>query len=615
MNKRGTVSILFAASVPMALVAGVFAIDAVRIWLEQARLQTALDAAALTAARDMDSPDMHKNTRAVLAANNVNAKNITVTPSADRNKVTVSASVGVVPTVARIAGLAGWGEIEMPSVNIVRSADADRTMSGIELALAFDITLSMVANDGSSGKNRIQSARDAALRMLTILYGDNPDKPTDNKKYLNNLFISVTPFNVAVNYGKENSHFLDAPPPLSGSSEYPVSWTGTVTGWGGCAEMRSPSLLDANSVSAGNGLRRYYWASTYDAAQKYDPNKSNNASNQPFCLSNAAYRDNRVGNPSGANNVCMGHNDWTAPPILLNGTTGVSSRQNTLISSFASNSTVTAAGVNAWTSAHGPNMMCPPDSGDRLTNLTVLPLTRDRETVEARIKALATLPFSWGTNIASGLQGAWFTLSPKWRRGDGFLGWTFKEPLDPGNTRGTMPSLPLNYYAENMSKVLILLTDGDNNWSSAREIQGSSNGLVRPESREISSFYGGYGKLGPDYTGDDRPSVPTPATTPSNVGTASTNAISTAEGLMDDDAEAWCAKIKAGVSTGDPEKVTIYTIGFGSGIGSRATAVLTNCASVGADGKRLYYRATDGEELDKIFTAIGNNLARLRLTR
>ena len=68
MNKRGSVSLLVGATIPIALVAGVFAIDAARVWVAKARLQTALDAAALTAARDMDSPDRDKNTRAVLAA-------------------------------------------------------------------------------------------------------------------------------------------------------------------------------------------------------------------------------------------------------------------------------------------------------------------------------------------------------------------------------------------------------------------------------------------------------------------------------------------------------------------------------------------------------------------
>ena len=116
MNKRGSIPLFVAGTLPIAIVAGVFAIDAGRVWLAQARLQTALDAAALTAARDINSPNAKANAEAVLAANfNGGAPgqndsgwgNVSVKPSADGNSVEVSASVSVDPLLNRIVGIAG----------------------------------------------------------------------------------------------------------------------------------------------------------------------------------------------------------------------------------------------------------------------------------------------------------------------------------------------------------------------------------------------------------------------------------------------------------------------------------------------------------------------------
>lgn len=548
--------------------------------------------------------------------------NVSVVPSADGNSVEVKASVSVDPLLNRIVGI-GNGvlgvKINKPVLDprvINRGATANRTLKGIELALVFDVTLSMIQDDAGTidivdpcvgDSSRIKAGCNGALILSRALYGDSYLNDgrlgPDNKKWLSNLFVSVVPFNVTVNYGAANTHFLDATQP---APDYAASWSGP-TGWGGCLEMRSTARDDANTAGSGNGLRRYFWPSTYNAAERYDPNKTNNTSSQPFCLSNAAYRDTRNGNPSGANNVCMGHNDWTAPAYVLSGASGSGGRQNTLISTFANNSLVRDAGLNAWASAHGPNMMCPPETHQ------VLPLTRDRDTVEARIRAMATLPFSYGTNIAAGLQAGYFTLSPNWRKQNGFAGWQSAEPANPPDQRPTLPNLPLDYYAANMAKIMILLTDGDNNWSNARELQGTANTLVRPESRQVAGFYSAYGKLGPDYTGDDRETVAVPSN-PSDVNSATTTAMNAAEARMDSEAEAWCAKIKAGVNTGDPEKISIITIGFGSGIGSRATRVLSNCASV-IDGKRQYYPAPTAKDLEKIFKAIANDLARLRLSQ
>lgn len=636
MNKRGSIPLFVAATMPIALVAGVFAIDAGRYWLAQARLQTALDAAALVAARDLGSANMEANAKAVLAANfngGSPGKNDTawndISVVATGDSVSVNASVTVDPLMNRIVGIGGGtlgvrvGKPLLDPRKFARAASAIRTTKGMELALVIDVTLSMVEEDGTvAGENRVESASNAAKELLKILYGDttlaNGSPNPANKKWLEDLFISVVPFNVTVNYGKNNFHFIGGTPP---ASAYPNSWTGP-TSWGGCVEMRSRSAGDANTQNSANALARFYWPSTYDPSLKHNPNLSSGTT-QPYCLSAAAYKDTRgTAYTSGAHNVCMGHNDWTAPAAVMAGvaaTTGanaqpkVNSKQNTLISVMASNSSIQAAGVNAWATAHGPNMMCPPDSGDRLNNLTVLPLTRDRATVEARLNALTKLPFSWGTNIASGLQAGWFTLSPNWKNNG--TGWPGQEPPDDSNDpRPVLKSLPLPYYTQNMQKVMVLLTDGDNTWHSARSFQGTNDNTVRPESRKVEAFYTSYGYLAKDNRlGATIPTVSSSASS-STIRTAIDNATASAEGKVDAEVAAWCTAIKQKVNATDPEKITLYVIGLGKGISSSTATLLSNCASLDKDGKtRLYYPAPTADKLKDIFKTIGTNLARLRL--
>ena len=74
-------------------------------------------------------------------------------------------------------------------------------------------------------------------------------------------------------------------------------------------------------------------------------------------------------------------------------------------------------------------------------------------------------PVSSDTAIPVGLQGAWYTLSPQWRSL-----WPNPNPtiqLTPaeiaaGKTQLTNTQLPHNYDTPNMSKAVLLLSDGDN---------------------------------------------------------------------------------------------------------------------------------------------------------
>lgn len=88
----------------------------------------------------------------------------------------------------------------------------------------------------------------------------------------------------------------------------------------------------------------------------------------------------------------------------------------------------------------GPNKACP---------APITPLIQSKSAVHAAISSMT--PRLNGTTSHVGLVWGWRVLSPRWR---GL--WTGS--ADPAN-------LPLDYDAENMEKVIILLTDGQNYWS------------------------------------------------------------------------------------------------------------------------------------------------------
>ncbi|GAA0597783.1 hypothetical protein GCM10009416_40050 [Craurococcus roseus] len=617
MDKRGSVPMFVCALIPAIAFMGAFTVRAANNWVVQARLQSALDAGALAAARDINRLQHGTAAEKQAALDRIKALVAGIYNDSSGNSTTLSASNVSVSVNGDKVNLSGSVDTTKPatggSMTIVKTSGATRSNSGLEMALVFDITLSMTATDAGGGKTRIDAARDAARLLLEILYDDLPKNKdgtpnADNKKYLENLFISVVPFATAVNYGKQNEEaFLGA---TRTGEVYGRSWSGTDTNWGGCVEMRDISLLDA-APTGGARLNRFFAPSSYDATKKYVAGRPTNDTNFA-CRLEAAYQDawyladTKRRTPASYHNVCMGHNDWTAPEAVF------SQKQNTLLKRMVNWSSHVSAGIDPWAVAHGPNMMCPTESTHR-----VLPLTRDRATVEARIAnmTLKKLPFSAGTNIAPGLQAGWFTLSQHWRKQDvvgGFPGWKSEEPVTTTDTRPDLPALPLDYHLPNRQKVLILLTDGDNDWFSARDFQTDDSGtsnvneslqLVRPES--VSSrpegFYGSYGYIR-DQLG---------ATT-----------LSAAETAINARTLELCQKIrtrKPKVKATDPEgpeQITVYTIRFGPSEGSTAAVqMMTNCASKNSKGEALYYHAPNETKLREVFTAIGGELSKLRLSQ
>ena len=204
--------------------------------------------------------------------------------------------------------------------------------------------------------------------------------------------------------------------------------------------------------------------------------------------------------------------------------------------------------VNGTALRAGPNLLC--------SSRALTPLNNDVATITAALDAMTP---DGDTNLVGGFMWAWRTISPN----GPFVG-------QPPATSG--PQNPTPYGTTGAQKVLILMTDGFNHWSSGG---GSPNGSA------YSSFgYFPNARLGATSTGNYR-------------------------GLMDDATQQGCTNAKAA-------GVSIYTIGFtipSNPIDAQGLALLKSCAS----NASMAYVAQDGTALVTTFKTIASQLSGLRL--
>lgn len=195
----------------------------------------------------------------------------------------------------------------------------------------------------------------------------------------------------------------------------------------------------------------------------------------------------------------------------------------------------------------GPNLGCGP---------AITPLTQSRAQVESGIDEM--LPWHRGGTTGNlGLSWGWRTISPAWRGQWG------------GSTPGTMP---LDYGAPLMDKVVIMLTDGQNqfyDWPDDGPGPGGSD-------------YTAYGRL-------------------NDFGFATLNA-----GRVELDARmaATCSMMKQ-------NGIVIYAITFGPTPDSTTQALYRACASKPTQ----YFHSPTNEMLVAAFRTIGTELSNLRIAQ
>ncbi len=185
----------------------------------------------------------------------------------------------------------------------------------------------------------------------------------------------------------------------------------------------------------------------------------------------------------------------------------------------------------------GPNFLC--------DSQAITPLTSTRSTLNT---AVGGLQAAGDTNILEGITWGWRTLSPN-------------APFTEGKS----------YTAPNNRKIIILMTDGMNNY----------NGVNNPN----MSYYFTYG-----FAKDGR------------IGQTTSNN-TTLTTLLD-------AKTLQACTNAKNQGILIYTIGFGSGASGSAN-LLRGCASDPTD----YYTPQNSSDLQPVFQQIAQSINSLRIAQ
>lgn len=331
-----------------------------------------------------------------------------------------------------------------------------------------------------------------------------------NKQEQDKMWISLVPYTATVNIGKGNSGWLTS---LNQTSYAPTTWKG-------CIEARGAAEMTDDTAAVGGKWKPFYWADSVENTSSY---KSDN--------------DWRCTKVSGN---CTLTNTSTC-------TTGGGSASNVYSGSNTTTKWLVNENACAQNNGTGPNLSCPPP---------ITPLTKSRATVEAAIQAMD----AWhrgGTFSNIGLSWGWRTISPKWK----------------GLWSGVAAAQPYNYEEPLMDKVVILLTDGENNFYDHPNV--GTNG----------SDYTAYLRLQQQGIGAgiDTQSEGTAAI---NTQTAQT-----------------CTAMKA-------QGIIIYTITFQ--VGNNAIRdVYKNCATSPA----YYFDSPNTADLTNVFKAIGDSLSNLRISK
>ncbi len=246
-------------------------------------------------------------------------------------------------------------------------------------------------------------------------------------------------------------------------------------------------------------------------------------------------------------------NDWSSTTVEPWPTAGAPSGQSTV------NKTSVGSGT---TGDAGPNRGC----GE-----PIMPLQPSKVAALAAIEGMNTKSGGTGTAVPIGLSWGWRLLSPSWKPV-----WAGESTrMFPHNASGvrqditvtTPANVPRDYGTRNFEKAVVLFTDGENNLGSQMTAWGEK------------------------------------ADWPKTLGTSQE---SKAEAEINRRTVLLCNEMKK-------KGIKIYVVLLVPGASTNLLNMYNEngCAS----GKNTFYHATKGEDLKSIFSAVGSQLANLRLVQ
>jgi Flp pilus assembly protein TadG len=529
--ERGAVAPLVGFCAIMLVGAVAVAVDVGRGQVAQSKLQAALDSAGLAAgavvSQNLTEAALEAEGQKYLNSNfagktiDATITEFTLDLSEDEMLVTLEAHASLPTTFMRIFG--------HDTMEVAARTEITREMTGLEVALVLDVTGSMC--DPCSKRDAMkQGAHD----LMGIMFGSNAT--------VDDLWIGIVPFSQGVNIGTDRTDWL---------SDYDTRMAqDNCVGWN---HSNWPhSHVDGESTTG-------YICPTNG------PNVSTRT--YPLTLVNDWMVADDPVPPTVKNGSWTGTlTPWYFKPHAWSGcvearetddedvtdTTPVDAKFPLYFAPDSSsvNDWRGSAGSRQVTASRSANKYCPEDA--------ITPLTNVRATLDAAIDALDVQGY---TQLPLGASWGWRLLSPKWR----------------GVWGGVMDSnnLPLDYDEELSNKVVIFMTDGNNDMPS-------------------NATYTAYGSL--------------------SQGRLGTTDEATAELEMDTRFTEICNAMK-GTEDENPDDettgITIYTISFGTDVTPESKALLKACASVGD----YFFDAPTEDELKLVFKAIGDALSKLRVSK
>jgi Flp pilus assembly protein TadG len=501
----------------LVMIFGTF--DLSRASIAKAQLQDALDAANLIVARSTATTQQEMDAIGIAAIQaNLQGTGVTLGTThfvPNGNQVVGTASATVVPI---IADLILHGNIPVNATSTVV-----RSNNHVELALVLDNTGSMSASLGSGSKI-------AALRSASVGLVDTLAAASQRSGDANSVKIAVVPFSMTVNVGSQyqNANWITGTQPLAyGADLFATANTNRFTmlnqmniPWAGCDESR-PAPYDIQDTAPNPSTPATMFV-PYFAPDEPDDDK----------ISNGGWGYHEFDN----NYITNDKTSTTGSDL-----TAVRARQGRVNKYATSNMGNLQSGANG-TGNFGPNRECGMQPIMRLTN--------DFTAVNTRLNSMVAVG---NTNVPMGLIWGWHVLSPNAPFADGVA-----------------------YSTPHVTKVVVLLTDGDN----------TNDETSDPN----DSIYTGIGYIWQQrLLGSNGVAL--------NAGSSDTDRMN----ALDSREAALCTNMRN-------QGIIIYAIGVG--VSTHSRAILQACAT-DADH---YYDVTNSSQLTAVFNTIAGEIQNLRIS-
>ena len=520
-NTSGQAALIFGlAALPMMAGAGV-AIDFSRLATKHTSLQQATDATALAIAREATASTTNAQVLAsaqnyiTTGYSNRTATITSATISSDHSSVCVSAQDNIQLGVMGMFGSSS-------KVVTTSTCTGIAGHSSYEVALVLDNSGSM--NNGVSGSTKLAALKTAANNFTTTMFSGG---------LAGKVKLSIVPFSGAVAVSSTDT--------ANGTA----SWIDTQgqSSWhwktfsGATAAGFTSRLNIFNKLMGVNS--NWAWAGCFET-QPYPQNVNDTAPST--ATPDSLYVPYLA--PDEVDGKQAYQNDYIddTPSRGCSGPTPTTDQGLLTRACKYKHPSVTN------TSSYGPNGMC--------VSQPLLRMASTQSTLTSKINGLSA---NGDTNLHEGFMWGWRTISPN-------------APFSDGRPYDTSP-------AATNQKVIVLMTDGFNNWSAAANTWGLSN-YEAPGYFTLAN-----GRMPP--------------------GNQNITSLAQSRAALDELTLEACTNAKA-------KGIDIYTVGFtvsSDPIDSQGKALLQNCATDSAHA----YIATDATSLADAFKQIGAGIGKLRI--